>query len=103
MKIESIIDRLKEGKNYDELKDKIIYVLKHDENLRRINQEFKGKVLHESKNDKELIEKLFSSLKNNEDIKNLLKNNIGEFAFLDKRAREKEKQKKMKNAVRKKH
>lgn len=80
-------DRLRKGKNYNLLKDKIVSVLKQDENLRSINQEYKGKVLHESKNDKELIEKLFASLKNNKDIINLFKNNIGDFSFLNKKTK----------------
>ena len=82
-------DRMKQGNNYATLKQEIIDILKNDDNLRRINQEYKSRVLHESKEDKELIEKLFSNLKGNKEIKNILKSNNGEFAFLKKKVNQK--------------
>ena len=77
-------DRLREGDIADVLRDEIIKLLKNDETLKRINQEYKGKILHESKNDKELIEGLFSKLKGNKEIRNLLGGNKGFFNFNDK-------------------
>ena len=77
-------DRMREGQFYNQLKEEIVQLLKSDDNLKNINQEYKGKELKESKDDKELIETLFSKLKSNKEISSLLKNNHGFYSFSNK-------------------
>lgn len=74
-------DRMREGKHYATLKEKIIEILKNDDKLKQLNQEYKGKELTESKDDKELIQNLFENLKRNDNIKNLLSNIKGLYSF----------------------
>lgn len=74
-------DRMREGKYYTILKEQLIALLKNDDNLKQLNQEYKGKELAESKDDKELIQRLFENLKNNDNIKRLLTNIKGLYSF----------------------
>ena len=67
-------DRMREGKYYSILKEKLIEILKYDVKLKNLNQEYKGKELSESKDDKDLIKNLFENLKGNDNIKQLLSN-----------------------------
>jgi hypothetical protein len=81
-------DRVRQGKYYEKINEGLIYLLKQDENLRRINQEFKGKILRECKDDNELIENLFLTFKNNKDIRDLFIGHSGELSFLTKEGKE---------------
>ena len=74
-------DRMREGKYYSILKDKIISLLKNDDTLKQLNQEYKGKELLESKDDKDLIQNIFQHFKGNENIKKLLSNVKGLYSF----------------------
>jgi len=74
-------DRMREGKYYSVLKEKIVGLLKNDDVLKQLNQEYKGKELHESKDDKDLIQNLFQRFKGNDNIKKLLSNVKGLYSF----------------------
>lgn len=78
-------DRLKQGRNYTELKDDIISLLKADEDLSKLDQEYRGKAFKESGEDKDLIESFFSQLKTNKDIRNMFSGNNGVFSFFSKK------------------
>lgn len=74
-------DRMREGKYYSILKEKLIALLKNDEVLKQLNQEYKGKELLESKDDKDLIQNIFQHFKSNDNIKKLLSNVKGLYSF----------------------
>ena len=83
-------DRLKQGKYYNELKEDIISLLKSDSDIKKLDQEYKGKAFKEKGEDKEMIEHLFSQLKNNQDIKKMFSGNNGAFSFFNKNSSKKE-------------
>ena len=74
-------DRMREGKYYSILKEKLIALLKNDEVLKQLNQEYKGKELLESKDDKDLIQNIFQHFKGNDNIKKLLSKVKGLYSF----------------------
>ena len=74
-------DRMREGKYYSMLKEQLISLLKNEDSLKKLNQEYKGKELLESKDDKDLIQNLFANLKGNENIRHLLSDLKGLYAF----------------------
>ncbi|MBP5405033.1 MAG: hypothetical protein J6Y74_03705 [Clostridia bacterium] len=78
-------DRMREGKHYTKLREQIVDLLKNEDCLKELNQEYKGKELLESKDDKELIQNLFANLKGNENIKRLLSNMNGLYPFTTKK------------------
>lgn len=78
-------DRLKQGKYYNELKNDIVDLLKNDNDIKQLDQDYKGKAFKESGEDKELIEDLFSHLKGNQDIKKMFSGTNGAFSFFKKK------------------
>lgn len=68
-------DRLNEGIKTEELIDRIIAVLKDNEELKLLNQNRKNKILRESTEDKSLLTSVLSSLPIDKEIIKLLKNN----------------------------
>lgn len=74
-------DRMREGKYYSLIKEKLIALLKNDDVLKQLNQEYKGKELLESKDDKDLIQNIFQHFKGNDNIKKLLSNVKGLYSF----------------------
>lgn len=78
-------DRLKQGRYYNELRNDIISLLKSDDDIRQMDQEYKGKVFKETGEDRDLVESLFSRLKANKDIKNMLSGTNGAFSFFTKK------------------
>ena len=78
-------DRMREGRYYSKLKEQLIDLLKNEDCLKKLNQEYKGKELLESKDDKELIQKLFANLKSDNNIKRMLSNMNGLYPFTTKK------------------
>ena len=78
-------DRLKQGDYYEELSGAIIDLLKHDADLIRMEQEYKGKAFRETGEDRSLIESFFSRLRSNSDIKKILSGKHGAFSFFTKK------------------
>ena len=78
-------DRLKQGKYYNELKNDILSLLKADEDIRQMDQEYKGRAFRETGEDRDLVESLFSQLKSNKDIKNMFSGTNGAFSFFTKK------------------
>ena len=78
-------DRLKQSKSYFELRDDIISLIKSDENIKELDQIYKGKAFKEKGEDKEMIESIFSQLKNNQDIKKMFSGANGAFSFFTKK------------------
>ena len=78
-------DRMREGRFYSKLREQIIELLKNEDCLKKLNQEYKGKELLESKDDKELIQNLFANLKGNDNIKRMLSNMSGLYPFTTKK------------------
>lgn len=68
-------DRLNEGMKTEELIDRIIAVLKDNEELKLLNQNRKNKILRESVEDKNLLADVLSNLPIDKEIIKLLKNN----------------------------
>lgn len=85
-------DRMREGKIYSRLREQIINLLKGEDCLKKLNQEYKGKELLESSDDKELIKNLFANLRNNDSIRHLLSNMKGLYPFSTKKEVKKEEQ-----------
>ncbi len=83
-------DRLKQGKYYNELREDIISLLKNDDDIKRMDQDYKGRAFKETGEDKDMIESLFSHLKSNSDIKKMFAGNQGAFSFFTKKANSKE-------------
>ena len=77
-------DRLKQGKYYNELKNDILSLLKADEDIRQMDQEYKGRAFRETGEDRDLVESLFSQLKSNKDIKNMFSGTNGAFSLFTK-------------------
>lgn len=77
-------DRMREGKYYSILREKLISTLKNDDVLKQLNQEYKGKKLLESKDDKELIQNIFQQFKGNKNISQLLSTVKGLYSFSSK-------------------
>lgn len=78
-------DRMREGKYYAALKEQLISLLKNDDILKQINQEYKGKELLESRDDKDLIQNMFERFKGNKNIQKLLSNVSGAYSFSSER------------------
>lgn len=83
-------DRLKQGKYYNELRDDIIALLKGDDDIKQMDQEYKGRAFRETGEDKDMIESLFSQLKSNQDIKKMFSGNQGAFSFFTKKIPQRE-------------
>lgn len=78
-------DRLKQGKNYNELRSDIIALLKSDSDINQMNQEYKGREFRETSEDRDLVESIFSQLKNNKEIKGMFTGTNGAFSFFTKK------------------
>ena len=76
-------DRINEGRKTEQFKEKIIELLKGNDELKFLNQNRKNRILRESTEDKSLLSKVMSCLPVNEEIINLFKNN-NEFQFFKK-------------------
>ena len=83
-------DRLKQGKYYNELRNDIITLLKGDDDIKQMDQDYKGRAFRETGEDKDMIESLFSNLKSNQDIRKMFSGNQGAFSFFTKKTPHKE-------------
>jgi len=90
-------DRLNEGKKTELLIDKLIQLLKNNEDLRLLNQNRKSRILRESMDEKEILSEVFSNIPLDKELLKLLKQNeslnLFKFGKKDKLESKSEKQK----------
>ncbi len=68
-------DRLNQGKKTEALLDKIVDLLKHNDQLRELNQNRKNRILRESLEDKKILSEIFSNIPLNNELMKLLTQN----------------------------
>jgi hypothetical protein len=90
-------DRLNEGKKTESLIDKLIGLLKNNEQLKELNQNRRNRILRESLVDKEILSEVFSSIPLDKELLKLLKQNEAFNMFkLNKKTKPEEKSTKTK-------
>lgn len=70
-------DRLKDGQYYSTLKQDIVKLLSKDTDLKRLDQEYKGKEFKGNADDNDMVRTLFSAICNDKDMRKMFSGNNG--------------------------